>query len=571
MKKLLKIKYLMATIIVLFIAGCTEDFLDIKPAGKPDEDSFFADTANIDLMVSGIYNSFLYKEGCDIYDMVRWALGDVASDMSESGGDSPTAWGEIYSFDEMSFNAESSILKSTYGSMFNGVNRAAKVIERLTLLKENSSNDLKKKIDIRLGEAYFLRAANYFILARVFGGVPVVDHVFAPSDFYSNPRGTIKEVYNLMEQDLKAAINLLPTESQIPVSDKGRASKGAAQALLAKMYVYESSYFSYYGSNDPRMGDVQNRWQEAYDLTKEIINSAEYELISGTSFSTFWNQTATNGFRYLFSVEGNNNRESIFAIQHILSSGYDNYGFGGALNQYVGPRALIHKDGTFNQGDHAWGFWVPNHKLYNLFDPNDVRRKVAIGQGPDPITGYPGDSVYGEIADVQGFYTIANTTYQATGLENMKYEIGPFNSMMINGSFQGNNQNMYFIRYADVVLLAAEAAMMTGKSAEALTCFNMIRTRARNCGDGVHPADLAGVVTKKEIMDERAREFAMEGERFFDLVRWKEAYNELNGSRMEWWDNSYANLSYEEPKNDFFPLPAIELQKNNALKQYTGW
>jgi hypothetical protein len=85
------------------------------------------------------------------------------------------------------------------------------------------------------------------------------------------------------------------------------------------------------------------------------------------------------------------------------------------------------------------------------------------------------------------------------------------------------------------------------------------------------PADLTGAVTKKEIMDERAREFAMEGERFFDLVRWKEAYNEINGSRLEWWDDSYVGLIYEEPKHDFWPLPALELQKNSALKQYAGW
>jgi hypothetical protein len=113
----------------------------------------------------------------------------------------------------------------------------------------------------------------------------------------------------------------------------------------------------------------------------------------------------------------------------------------------------------------------------------------------------------------------------------------------------------------------------TGKSLE---YFNMIRKRARDCGDGVNPTDLAGPVTKQEIMDERLREFAIEGERFFDLVRWHEAYNVINGTRMEWWDfdgynSNYNNLIYTEPKNDFFPLPSIEVQKNSNLKQYAGW
>jgi starch-binding outer membrane protein, SusD/RagB family len=564
--------FIIAVITSLFIAGCSEDFLDIKPAGKIDELSFFTDTANIDLMVSGIYNTFLYKEGCDIYDFYRWLLGDVASDLSENGGDSPTAWGEAYSFDDHSYNAESSTLKAIYGCMYNGISRASQVIELLPEARTTAGVEMNRKIDISLGEARFLRAAFNFLLARAFGGIPVVDHILSPSE-YNMPRGTIKEVFNQMEIDLKAAISDLPLESEINANQKGRASKGAAMALLAKMYIYESSYFSYYGTDDERMGAVQNRWQEAYDLCLEIINSNEYDLvgINGETYNTFWSPE-TNGFRYLFSVEGNNNRESIFAIQHVFSTGYGNYNYGCALNQYVGARALLRKDGSFpTQNDHAWGFWVPNHKLYNLFDANDIRRKVSIGQGPDTVTGYPGDSLYAEINDVQAWYTIANTIYQATGLENVKYEIGPYNSMIIDNSFQGSTQNMYYLRYADVVLMASEAAMMLDDQPSALEYLNLIRERARNCGDGIHPADLTGAVTKQEIMDERAREFAVEGERFFDLVRWHEAYNVLNGSRMEWWDDNYNDLIYTEPKNDFFPLPTIEVSKNPSLEQYSGW
>jgi len=577
MKTIKRFIYIITALVSFFISGCTEDFLDIKPAGKIDENSFFTDTANVDLMISGVYNSFLYKENCDIYDMMRWWLGSVSSDEAEAGGDSPTAWGIEY--DDLTYNAESNILKALYGSMFNGISRASQVIEKLPEAREIAGNEMKKKIDVRLGEACFLRAAYYFILARVYGGVPIVDHILLASEYKTLPRGTVKDVYTLMEKDLKTAIQYLPLESEWSAKDKGRASKGAAQALLAKMYAYESSYFSYYGNEDPRMGTVQNRWKEAHDVCQEIINSGEYELVSGKNYSTFWNETETNGFRYLFSVEGNNNRESIFAIQHIKSSGYGNYSTGTALNQFVGARALIRKDGSFpTQNDHAWGFWVPTHKLYNLFDPDDIRRKVAIGEGPDSITGYPGDSIYGQVtiggSKVTGWFTIANTTYQATGLENLKYEIGPYNSMIVDGGFQGNPQNMYYLRYADVVLLAAESAMMLNDQANASKYFNSIRERARNCGDGIHPTDLSGTVTKQEIMDERAREFAMEGERFFDLVRWNEAYNVINGSTMEWWkgNSGYNGITvlYQE-KHDFFPIPAIETSKNSNLKQYTGW
>jgi hypothetical protein len=290
-------------------------------------------------------------------------------------------------------------------------------------------------------------------------------------------------------------------------------------------------------------------------------------------------------------LEGNNNKESVFAIQHKAQGGWaGNYGAGTSLNQYIGARNLYFYDkkGIKQMGgenSHSWGFWVPTHQLDKLFDPLDVRRKVTIGRGPDSITSYPGDSVYGKVnvpgssKALLGWFIIVPTLYPATGLENFKYEIGPFADIIVSGGFQGNPQNMYYLRYADVVLLASEAAMMLNDQTNSIKYFNMIRERARDCGDGIHPVDLTGEVTKKEIMDEREREFALEGERFFDLVRWKEAYNTLNNSRLEWWDRgfngstnpNYSSLNYIEPKNDFFPLPAIEMAKNNNLKQYAGW
>jgi len=569
--------FIIATLAFLFSGGCSESFLDIKPAGKIDENSFFTDVSNMDAMVSGVYNVFQQKDNCDIFDYFRWWLGSVPSDEAECGGDTPTAWAEGYSFDDLTFSADAGIIKDVYGAMYNGIARASQVIKMLPEAKKLEGVDIEK-INIRLGETYFLRAACYFVLTRAYGGVPVVDHVLLPSEYKTIPRGTIKEVYELMEKDLKTAIQYLPLESQIAAKEKGRASKGAAQALLAKMYVFESSYFTYYGINDVRMGAVENRWKEAYDLCLEVINSGEYELVGakGETYNTFWSN-ATNGYRYLFTVEGNNNKESIFAIQHIFDTGY-NISMGTALNTFVGARALYvdkEKKVSSGEGGHNWGFWVPTHKLDNLYDPLDARRKVTIGRGPDPTTGYPGDSVYGQVNGKEGWYTIVPTAYPATGLETFKYEIGPYLGM-IKGNWQGNSQNMYYIRYADVVLLAAEAAMMLNDQGNAVKYFNLIRERARNCGDGVHPANLSGTVTKKDIMDERLLEFAIEGERFFDLVRWKEAYNAINGSRMEWWDftgydSNYNNLMYIEPKNDFFPLPSIEVSQNSALKQYAGW
>jgi starch-binding outer membrane protein, SusD/RagB family len=574
MKKHIKLIYIAAAFISMLVAGCSEDFLDIKPAGKIGYEPFFADTVNIDVMVNGVYNSFLFKDNYDIFDYYRSWMGSVTTDEAESGGQKPAGWPDQYTFDNLTFTSESNVFKNVYGGMFNGVYRATEVIDKLPALREVASEQLKKKIDLRMAETRFLRAAYYFVLTRSFGGVPVVDHLLLASE-YNMPRGTIKDVYNLMEKDLKAAIPYLPLYDKNDIVNLGRPTKGAAQSLLAKMYIYESSYYTYYGTNDTRMGDVQDRWQEAYDLCQEIINSEKYRLIGidGDTYSTFWSPT-TNGFRYLFSVEGNNNDESIFAIQHTKDPNqWGSYTFGSSLTQFVGANIVFKKDGTKTGPDgHHWGYWCPTKKLFNLFDPLDVRRKVAIGVEAESINSIPRDSVYSLIDNQEGWYVIATLQDPVTGYANVKYEIGPHASMVKGQGYMSNPHNIYYIRYADVVLLAAEAAMMLNDQANASKYFNLIRARARNCGDGIHPTDLTGTVTKQEIMDERAREFALEGERFFDLVRWKEAVNVINGLRMDWWDaHGISDQVIYENKHDFFPLPSFETSKNSNLKQYAGW
>ena len=166
---------------------------------------------------------------------------------------------------------------------------------------------------------------------------------------------------------------------------------------------------------------------------------------------------------------------------------------------------------------------------------------------------------------------------EAAAENNIEFVVLDRPNPLSGNKFEGNITEDKFISFVSQFkipyiygLTCGELSMMLNDQTNASKYFNMIRARARNCGNGVNPADLTGAVTKKEIMDERAREFAMEGERFFDLVRWHEAYNELNGSRMEWWDESFSDVIYQEPKNDFFPLPAIEVAKNSALKQYAG-
>ena len=555
--RIYKILIIAIAIGIIMMAGCKKDFLTIKPIDKVTELTYYSDTNNILSAVAGAYNSFEYKENLDAYEQYRMFLGSISSDEAECGGDTPTAWAEGYLYDILGYDATGLVLSQLYGAMYAGISRSSEIIQYMPAMRQISGIDTAN-LNRHLGEAYFLRAAYHFVLCRTFGGVPVVDHVLGANEVYTINRGTVKDVFNQMEKDLKVAINYLPLEGQWPggQTDEGRATKGAAQALLAKMYVYESSYNQNYGTSDVRLGAVQNRWTEALAMCENLINSNVYQLvgINGEKYSTFWDNGAgtTNGFRYLFSVEGNNNKESVFAVQHALDQNGYNVNRGTALNQFVGARAVYYDKAMTQlstENAHCWGFWVPTHKLFNIYDSLDVRRKVTISQ--------KGDSVYcAPDSKPKGWYYIVPTQFPATGFECNKYEIGPHLAQFQGLYWQANPQNSYYIRYADVILLAAEAAMNSGDpDGKAETYFNMIRKRARMCGNGINPIDLSGKVTQQDIMDERLREFAMEGERFFDLVRWHQAKAVLDNMRMEWWDSSVTTtVSYIEPKYELLPI-----------------
>jgi hypothetical protein len=565
---------------IIILTGCTKEFLEIKPINQVTEASFYADTNNILAAIAGAYNGLEEKDNPDIYDIYRMIMGDVAADGAEAGGDGGPLAGAGYSldYDRLDMLPTQNYLADVYGMPYEGITRCNEIILHFPALKSIPKVNIAN-INHHLGEAYFLRAAYYFILTRTFGGVQIDTTILTPTQYNSVGRSTIKDIYKIMESDLKTAISLLPKEGEWPGTDnEGRATQGAAQALLAKMYVYESSYFTYYGQNDPRMGAVQNRWAEALAMCQQVINSGKYQLlgINGEKYSTFWtnNLPYTNGFRYLFSVEGNNNKESIFAVQHIGDIGGYNESVGNETNEWMVCPG-VYTDSTLSSGslikDHVegWGWFVPNHKLYNSFDSLDVRREVTFLKKGDSVWCAP--TVKKVVTP--GWYW-AEPVYQgSTGFTTRKYEIGPFMSGIPGTAtapipWYSEPQNMYYIRYADVILLASEAAMMTNDPGDALTYFNMIRKRARMCGNGVNPIDLVGPVTLPDIMDERFHEFAMEGERFFDLVRWHQAKNVINGSVLE---GTGDVVTYTEPMNDFYPLPASVVQQTPLLQQYAGW
>jgi starch-binding outer membrane protein, SusD/RagB family len=482
-------------------------------------------------------------------------LGDVPGPDNEAGGDFENEVPEAEVFNRFTHLPSSVVLSNTYGILFKGIYFCNIALEKIPHVLETDENASEAIINRRMGELKFLRALNYLYLTHIFGEVPYVDHILT-ADEYEQPRAPLRQIFDLIERDLMDAINILPEKSDLSDADVGRATKGAAKALLARMYLFESSYARNY--DEAPFIDLSERWAEVLDYCTQVIESEEYHLI-GTDGETepTWHGPQTDMFRYIFTVEGENSQESVFEIQFIQDGlGYTNTR-AGSLCQWVSPRYYVDTSGATVLTPY-WGLGWPSQALVSLFDPDDPRLNTTVAM--------EGDSV--EINNGLRFpISFSNT---ATGYYLNKYVLSA--QQFANVSSHGWHKSPYnfkLIRYADVYLMAAEALLMLGQGEDALDYINAVRTRARMCGGpgNTVPADLSAV-TLDDIVKERRMELAAEGRSFWDLVRWNLADDYLQGAETA----GGFPLEFESPKHLFMPLPSLEVSlSNGALHQYPGW
>jgi hypothetical protein len=383
--------------------------------------------------------------------------------------------------------------------MFSGINRANYILE----FQDNI--DFQGKAQV-LAQARFLRAYYYFELVKWFGDVPlVVDERIVFGDQFVIDRTPTSEVYAQIEIDLIYAADNLPYVQ----SEKGRITKGAAQALLGKAYLY------------------QEKFTEAAAVLEDLIASGPHDLV--TDYNT------------IFEAEGENNIESVFEVQYSelegagfgclqCSEGNIAVGFSGIRN-YEGP--------DFSSG---FSFNVPTQEAYDAFAIDDPRRDIAI-LNIDAWAAQTG-ATFG-------------TGFEHTGFFNRKY-IPRKRSADAQADLNLTNPNNYrAIRFADVLLMAAEALNRGGISdARAQQYLN--RVRRRGFGDMNHDITSTGAALTNAIYNERRIELVGEGHRFFDLVRTGRAAQEING--------------FMAGKHELFPIPDIEIQlAGNRWDQNPGY
>lgn len=309
---------------------------------------------------------------------------------------------------------------------------------------------------------------------------------------YNIPRNSVNEVYNFIISDLTSAAEILP--QTYPATDLGRVTKGAALGLLSKVYLYKKD------------------WQKAYDTSNQLIGMG-YDLESD--------------FNRVFRIAGEFGKESVFEV---------NCDCAPQLNPNAGSQ-YAEVQGVRNQ--FGWGFFTPSQALENAFEPGDIRKELTILRNGE--TTPEGDLI--AMGDPNSVTTYNQKVYLPKALNN-------------SACAYGSKQNIRILRFAEILLINAEAANELGNTATATTNLNKVRTRAQLAGTTA--TTQTGL--RAAIWHERRVELALEGDRFVDLVRTGEAATVL------------APYGFKAGKNELFPIPLDAMnQSNGAFVQNPGY
>ncbi len=517
-----------------------ESFLDKEPLGMESDASFYTTPEAMDQALAATYDVMTTR---DLYEVKDWAFGDVASDDAEAGGqeggnDLPPMQ-DINSFIHISANRYCS---EWWKELYKGIYRANIVLEKIGAVTMDET--LKKQM---IAEAKFLRAMYHFDLLKVYGDIPIVDHVLEPSE-YKQARKPVSEVLHFIENDLKQAYPDLPL--MYGNNDYGRVTKGAAMSLLTKALIFESSY-----AHINLYPNTQEKWDEALKMAEAVMDLGVYELVHGNYQvlnTTEVPQRTVSAYEYLFTDEGENSPESIFDIQ-CYNDGFDYYsssGQGKTVHQMVRDIFVRQPDGSLvSKPGPGWGFVNPTDEFVNEFEKGDPRLHATVA--------FVGDSLLVSV-DGKVEWELYNMKQTVNNRLSKKAVAHPF--------YQGLqwfqcDLNMKRIRYADLILWAAEASYRLGNNAKAIKYVNMIRERARSCGNTGVPADL-NAVTFDDIIHERRVELGLEGHRFFDIVRWGIAGKVLRAQGKPFVDG----------KHERFPIGEDEIVlSDGVLVQNNGY
>ena len=495
----MKKQYILFIPFLIACLSCEKDFLEKSPIVGTTEGNFYKTEGDAIAAVNAAYASMQFQ--LSPAGHFRWFWGDIMSDDAVKGGSGDNDVNDLLQLETFKGPANTDLLEAEWGADYEGIYRANVVLEKVPGIDMDAN--LKARI---LGEAKFIRAWNFYNLVTLFGGVPLADHVLAPSE-YNMSRASADQIWDLIESDLSSAAADLWKRSEYPAADLGRITKGAAQSLLVKAYLW------------------REKWAEAKATAEAVIQSGEYQLVAD--------------YADIFPLYGENNEESVFEIQYMNASG-GNWGKNNA-NEGSFTNVFTRARGQFA----GYGFNIPTQDFVDEFfregfeDPRLKSTVFRVGE---------------EMGD-RGTFTIDATgglpyLYYPKKYFNNKTEDAPFGDPNPNG---GSNDRV--IRYADLLLMHAEASFHTGDEGAARASLNLVRARVQ-----IPDVTATGPALLDAIHRERRLELGLEAHRFFDLVRTHKAGEVL------------GTLGFLTGTHELFPIPQSQIQATNgAITQNPGY
>ncbi|HEY5508811.1 MAG TPA: RagB/SusD family nutrient uptake outer membrane protein [Paludibacter sp.] len=545
--------YLILALLGIFFSSCN-DYLNFpKVATTKLDDSFISATSAVQ-SATACYAplTWEYQNGGGTF-FNEWFIGDVCSDDALKGSNTLSDMGLLFDMENFKTKSDNNTLLQYYRCQYIGIFRCNLVYEYVPAM--NPALFAKEKAGLQnrvLAEASFLRAMYYFRLVRVYGGVPVVNHVIKAQSDWKQPRATESGVYDQIYSDLKFAIKYLPERNGYAATDLGRATKGSARGLLIKAYMNNHDY-----NNAKLQGDT-------------LINSTQYALVPN--------------YNDIFTVAGENNSESVFEIQYVMEGTSDVWNGEGFTRGNITPMMVRPRwaTGTLIEG---WGFNRPTQELYDEFEPGDPRRDAAI-YAPTLDQVAASDDNTNNI-----------NVYLGDRYTSRKYSMMNPDTTWISSTGQSSRGeiNKKEIRYADVLLMYAEACLKQSAPDvnQAKWALEQVRNRARITAgkptilpafpNYTIPLQGVGQSGTKQLQDnaddlylaiqhERRVELAMEGHRWFDLKRWGLLSDVMNHYK----EFTKPQIStYMDPfvkgKDELFPIPLQERDLNSPMPQNPGY
>lgn len=564
MKQLLAILTLFGS---LTFTSC-EDFLTEEVRGQQNLDTYFTTADECEAYITGCYQDITCGGWWNINTV--WLLSEMCSDDAWMGNTTQSQSDYISLAHYQGNGASNGPISNFWQYRYKGILRCNVAIDRI------SNTELEdKELQARLvAEARFLRGYFYFELARNFGGVPLITEFKMPEEIQGITRASLENTYKFIEEDLIAAAEVLPKRSEYADADMGRATSGAALGLLGKVYLY------------------QEKWTEARDVLQKLIPESGY---TGEDAQTTEYDLLPN-FGDVWDKDFDNSVESLFEVQYEYHA---TLAVGGSLSTVTGARSC-----GAALGD-GWAWCQPTANLEAAYSEDDERREWTIiktgcteikGETEENFTKILNDnkeiSVYDDCVEKYNLPAnslVIDPSGHKSGRIIRKYYL-PLNDRPEVYNTDKSPLNHRILRYADVLLMYAEACNELSDDTHAQAALNRVRNRA-----GLSPVSVTGNELRHAIRNERRLELAFEQNRLYDIRRWKDDNGKSvianlmgeNGSFVKWntdpatrdameWDNqgeaSDKGKSFREDRDLLFPIPLYEVtMSNGSIEQNPNW